>query len=59
MDKVKNLIIIGMSILIILLVAACGNEVTDNLSDDIDNPTQSQQMIIQKLKQRTKRIAKP
>ena len=48
-----------MSILIILLVAACGNEVTDNLSDDIDNPTQSQQMIIQKLKQRTKRIAKP
>ena len=43
MDKVKNLIIIGMSILIILLVAACGNEVTDNLSDDIDNLTQSQQ----------------
>lgn len=43
MNKVRTLIIIGMSILIMLLVVACGNEVTDNLSDDIDNPTQSQQ----------------
>ena len=43
MNKVKKLIIIGMSILIMLLVSACGNKVTDNLSDDIDNPTQSEQ----------------
>lgn len=43
MNKVRTLIIIEMSILIMLLVVACGNEVTDNLSDDIDNPTQSQQ----------------
>ena len=45
MNKVKNLIILGMSILIMLLVAACGNEVTDNLSDDVDDLTQSQQTI--------------